>query len=287
MVKLQQKISGCWRTGEGAERFPQIRSYISTARKQGHRPLDVLPQLTAGRPWLPAPADQFRSAPVAILEATMSRRSRRRARDQPRPGLKAPRQTNGQPADVAEPEPLLLDQIAAGELDPDLTAIAEAIRARYELLQTISSAKALALLNVGDRVRINHHASPRYLHGIHGTVVELDEHSATVCITARSGASRAARSAARRSSSTGSTQAPDSHRKGDDPAMSPVRQPDPDLDNLIAEITVDCHDEDEQLTAFESLLRRPIPMPWHRHRRRGRGAIRRHEQRSSKADRDM
>lgn len=34
--------------------------------------------------------------------------------------------------------------------------------------------------------------------------------------------------------------------------MSPVRQPDPELDNLIAEITVDCYDEDEQLTAFEN-----------------------------------
>jgi hypothetical protein len=76
----------------------------------------------------------------------------------------------------------LLDQIAAGELDSHLTAIAEAIRARYELLQTIGSAKALAMLNVGDRVRINHHASPRYLHGIHGTVVELDDHNATVCV---------------------------------------------------------------------------------------------------------
>ncbi len=76
----------------------------------------------------------------------------------------------------------MLDQIAAGDLDLHLTAIAEAIRARYELLQTISSAKALAMLNIGDRVRINHHARPRYLHGTHGTLVELDEHTATVCV---------------------------------------------------------------------------------------------------------
>jgi transposase len=53
MVKLQQKISGCWRTDHGAERFLQIRSYISTARKHGHDTLDVLGQLTAGYPWLP------------------------------------------------------------------------------------------------------------------------------------------------------------------------------------------------------------------------------------------
>jgi hypothetical protein len=80
------------------------------------------------------------------------------------------------------PADTLLDQIAAGELDPHLTQVAEAIRARFDLLQTVSSAKALARLNVGDRVRINHHASPRYLHGIHDTIVHLDEQTATVCV---------------------------------------------------------------------------------------------------------
>ncbi len=77
---------------------------------------------------------------------------------------------------------MLLDQIAAGELDPHLTQVAEAIRARFDLLQTIHSAKALAQLNIGDPVRINHHASTRYLHGIHGTIVHLDDHTATVCV---------------------------------------------------------------------------------------------------------
>ncbi len=56
MVKLQQKISGCWRTTEGAERFLAIRSYLSTARKQGQRPVEVLLELSAGRPWLPMAA---------------------------------------------------------------------------------------------------------------------------------------------------------------------------------------------------------------------------------------
>ena len=56
MVKLQQKISGCWRTTEGAERFLAIRSYLSTARKQGQRPVEVLLALSAGRPWLPMAA---------------------------------------------------------------------------------------------------------------------------------------------------------------------------------------------------------------------------------------
>ena len=55
MVKLQQKISGCWRTPAGAEAFLALRSYLSTARKQGMNPLAVLGQLFQGYPWLPTP----------------------------------------------------------------------------------------------------------------------------------------------------------------------------------------------------------------------------------------
>jgi transposase len=55
MVKLQQKISGCWRTPEGAQRFLAVRSYISTARKNGLGARDALGRLAAGQPWLPAP----------------------------------------------------------------------------------------------------------------------------------------------------------------------------------------------------------------------------------------
>jgi phosphoribosyl-AMP cyclohydrolase len=43
-VKLQQKISGCWRTLAGAEAFLALRGYVSTARKQGMNPLAVLRQ---------------------------------------------------------------------------------------------------------------------------------------------------------------------------------------------------------------------------------------------------
>jgi hypothetical protein len=56
MVKLQQKISGCWRTPAGAEAFLALRSYLATARKHGNNPLAMLGQLFEGRPWLPAPA---------------------------------------------------------------------------------------------------------------------------------------------------------------------------------------------------------------------------------------
>lgn len=77
---------------------------------------------------------------------------------------------------------MLLEQIASGELDAHLVAIAEAVRARRELLHTVGSQKALAMLSVGDRVQINRHASPRYLHGIQGVVVELDPHAAVICV---------------------------------------------------------------------------------------------------------
>jgi hypothetical protein len=50
------------------------------------------------------------------------------------------------------------------------------------LLHTVNSQKALAMLSVGDRVRINHHASPRYVHGLHGIVTALDDHTALVCV---------------------------------------------------------------------------------------------------------
>lgn len=76
----------------------------------------------------------------------------------------------------------LLDRIANGELDEHLTALADAIHARHHLLHTVRSATALAELCVGDDVRINQTISPRYLHGLHGTVVELDDERATVCL---------------------------------------------------------------------------------------------------------
>ena len=54
MMKIQQKISGSWRTNTGTERFLTIRAYISTARKQHQSLLHALTALADHQPWLPA-----------------------------------------------------------------------------------------------------------------------------------------------------------------------------------------------------------------------------------------
>jgi hypothetical protein len=43
--------------------------------------------------------------------------------------------------------------------------------------------------------------------------------------------------------------------------MSPARHADPELDSLIEDITVDCHDEDEQLQGFENAFDEEATFP--------------------------
>lgn len=50
MLKLQQKIAGCFRTTEGVQTFCRVRSYLSSARKQGRSLLTALESALKSKP---------------------------------------------------------------------------------------------------------------------------------------------------------------------------------------------------------------------------------------------
>ena len=53
-LKLQQKVSGCFRTDAGADAFARLRSYLATMRKQGQALLAALEAVFSGQPLYPA-----------------------------------------------------------------------------------------------------------------------------------------------------------------------------------------------------------------------------------------
>jgi len=54
MLKVQQKVSGCFRSLAGAQAFSRIRGYVSTLRKQGLPLLPALQATLSGHPLLPS-----------------------------------------------------------------------------------------------------------------------------------------------------------------------------------------------------------------------------------------
>ena len=53
MMKVQQKVSGCFRTEEGLRSFCRIRSYLSTLRKQNVPLFSAVEQALLGYPVYP------------------------------------------------------------------------------------------------------------------------------------------------------------------------------------------------------------------------------------------
>jgi transposase len=54
MLKVKQKISGCFRTEKGADDWCRVRSYVSTMKKQGHGVMETMRSVFAGKRIMPA-----------------------------------------------------------------------------------------------------------------------------------------------------------------------------------------------------------------------------------------
>ena len=54
MLKVQQTVSGAFRSASGADAFARIRGYLSSWNKQGGALLDALESVFLGRPLVPS-----------------------------------------------------------------------------------------------------------------------------------------------------------------------------------------------------------------------------------------
>lgn len=54
--KLAAKVKGCWRTLATLQRHCRIRSYLTSARSHGRRPIDAIRDALSANPWMPPQA---------------------------------------------------------------------------------------------------------------------------------------------------------------------------------------------------------------------------------------
>ena len=54
MIKVKEKISGCFASFKGAEIFNRIRGYISTVKKNNRSVLDEMRNLLSGQYYMPS-----------------------------------------------------------------------------------------------------------------------------------------------------------------------------------------------------------------------------------------
>ena len=139
--------------------------------------------------------------PATVLH--MSKNMRRRTRNSTRAGRRplprlppplpaAPRSAvpNGEGTTIgaaAEQATLLAGLITSGALDGHLALLTRVIGQRQRHLLDAASVRALAIIHVGDRVRINRHIRPFYLRGSTGTVTGWSGRSAIVSLDVPTG----------------------------------------------------------------------------------------------------
>ena len=70
MIKVRQKISGCFRTRRGAQIFCRIRSYLSICRKQGRNLWLALQSAVNGAPFIPSSTSRWTLRPDQLQSFT-------------------------------------------------------------------------------------------------------------------------------------------------------------------------------------------------------------------------